>query len=602
METVQKPRNQLLSANTTTSQKSITHKTSTLDDAISLEKNQIIRGLVTDIRLGEITIRLVNKQTVVAHLEGTNEVSIGDVASFKILENKEGEITLYKLNSTISPEENTILKALEEANLPANTVNIEIVKELLYNQLPINKESINMILKQAMQFKNAQVSTLVYMNKNGLSLEESFIQNFEQVRNFDYRLLDNIHSAKEGFLQVMAQAANIESDASLISFSRQLLNLLSVQETTTTVNTQDYSSIHAKTDQNSIINLSGKDQSQLLQLFSSYDMPEDFMQSIENNSVNLRDMVHHITEVLTTVANTHPEQIAAFQVPIILSIMEQYGSLQQSNDEIASFLSTNQRMELLDAIQDFPLNISEAASIANGEINSSQLLGLISNHIDSEYTKSLRKLLGSEAFRKLISHQMNGEFCLTPENLKEEDGLEKYYSNVLDKMNKLKSLATAESIKTNPAVFQDKLDGVSASFDFMKNFNQLFTYVQLPVKLTNQITHGDLYVYTNKEKLRAGTDQISVLLHLDMDNLGPLDIHLTLTSSNLHGKFYVSDKDTKTLLTKHVEELRSALSEIGYSLNMEIYQQTKKIDILKDMREDESPATQIKRYSFDIRA
>lgn len=602
MESIQKPGNQLLSSNTTTAHKALIHNPVTTDEAISLEQNQTIRGLVTDLRPGEISIRLANKQAVTAHLEGNNEVSIGDVASFKILENKDGEITLYKLNTSISPEESTILKALEEANLPANSVTIEIVKELLYHQLPINKESINMVLKQTMQFKDAKVSTLVYMDKNGIPLEEGFIKNFEQCRNFDYRLMDHVKSAKEEFLQYIGQVAQNEPDTTFLPFVKQLFAFLDIKGTTPPVSTEGFSSIHTADNSNAILVLSGNEQSQLMELFSEYDMPEEFMQSIENNTVNIREVIHHLKEALTITYDTNPTQIESFRTPLIFNIMEQYGTFQLSNDEVASFLTTNQRMEILDAIQDLPLSISDAAAIANGEINSTELLNLISGYMAPEQLKSLRKLLSTEPFSKLVDHQMAGDFNLTPEQLKEDNGLEKYYTSILDKMDKFKEMAISDKAKANPAILQNKLEGVKETFDFMKQFNQLFTYVQLPVKLSKQITHGDLYVYTNKEKLKAGTDNISVLLHLDMDHLGPLDIHLALTHTSLQGKFYVQDKETRTLLVKHEEKLKTALSKIGYTLNMEVYQQTKEVDIIKDLRENDTPITPIKRYSFDIRA
>ena len=600
MELIQKPNNQLIKTNTPSPQKAAVHKPAQTEEAISLEKNHVIRGLVTDLRPGEVSIRLANKQAVIAHLEGNNEVSIGDVASFKIVENKDGELTLVKLNSSVSAEELAIYKALEEANLPVNTVNVDIVRELLYHKLPINKESINMILKLSMQFKDAQVSTLVYLTKNGLPLEEGFIETFEQYRSFGNRLYDNIKSAKDSFLAFVSQTATNESDGPLLSFSKQLFDFLGIEKNASNMTNQSFSSIHANAD--SMVTFTAKEQTQLVQLFSQYDMPEEFIQSIKNNTANLRDIVHHITQALTTAATSHPEQIEAFKTPVIFDIMEQYGNFQQSNNEIASFLPTNERMFLLDVMQDFPLSISDAAAIANGEISNTELLSLISNFVEPEYTKNLRKLLDSKPFSKLISRQMDADFCLTPDKLKEKDGVENYYSSVLDKMKQMKALASSQTIATNANAVLDQAEGVKASFDFMKTFNQLFTYVQLPVKLTNQITHGDLYVYTNKEKLKAGTNQISVLLHLDMDNLGPLDIHLSLTNSTIQGKFYVSDKETKTLLSKHEEDLKTPLSQMGYQLNLEFFQQTKEVDILKDLIEQNTKATPIKRYSFDIRA
>ncbi len=604
MEFVQKPGNPLISSNTGTPPRPTLQKTVMTEDQISLEQNQIIRGLVTDLRPGEISIRLANKQAVMAHLEGNNEVSIGDVASFKIVENKNGEITLLKLNSSVTPEEVTIFKALEEANLPASPMNMEIVKELLYHKLPINKESINMILKQSAQFKDAKVSTLVFMIKNGLPMEEGFIKNFEQYRNFDYRLLDNIENAKDGFLSFISQASTYETEGSFLRFALSLMEFLGIQSTAVDVvtDTQDFSSIHTNTPKDAPLQFNGKEQSQLLQLFSSYDLPAEFIQSIENNTVNLRELVHHIREAITTAVASSPKEVESFKTPLILNIMEQYGNLQQSNDEIASFLTTNQRLLILDTIQDFPLSISDAAAIANGEISSTELLSLVSRFVTPEYATSLRKLFASEPFQKLLSHQIIADLCLTPESLKEKNVVDKYYLDILEKIDRMKALTTSDSMTTNPTSFLEKVENVKTNFDYMKTFNQLFTYVQLPVKLSSQITHGDLYVYTNKEKLKTGTDQVSVLLHLDMDNLGPLDIHLSLKSSSIQSKFYVKEKEVKALLMKHEDELRTSLSKIGYQLTMEIYQQTKDVDILKDLTETTTPTTVIKRYSFDIRA
>ena len=57
------------------------------------------------------------------------------------------------------------------------------------------------------------------------------------------------------------------------------------------------------------------------------------------------------------------------------------------------------------------------------------------------------------------------------------------------------------------------------NLQFMNTLNQIFPYVQLPLKLTEQLTHGELYVYTKKKDLSAQNKEVSILLHLDMDSL-----------------------------------------------------------------------------------
>ena len=57
---------------------------------------------------------------------------------------------------------------------------------------------------------------------------------------------------------------------------------------------------------------------------------------------------------------------------------------------------------------------------------------------------------------------------------------------------------------------------------FMKMLNEQFAYMQLPLKLSQQNAHGDLYVMTRKNALKKSKDNLKVLLHLEMDSLGTL--------------------------------------------------------------------------------
>ena len=79
---------------------------------------------------------------------------------------------------------------------------------------------------------------------------------------------------------------------------------------------------------------------------------------------------------------------------------------------------------------------------------------------------------------------------------------------------------------------------LSQNVDFLQQINQTYAYIQLPLHL-RQGEHktGELFVYTNKKNLARKDGQVSALLHLDMEHLGPLDV-------------YVALKDTTTLRTE----------------------------------------------------
>lgn len=57
----------------------------------------------------------------------------------------------------------------------------------------------------------------------------------------------------------------------------------------------------------------------------------------------------------------------------------------------------------------------------------------------------------------------------------------------------------------------------------MNQANNFMNFVQIPLRMSGHEGHGDLYVYKITEKIED-KDELKALLHLDMDNLGPMDV------------------------------------------------------------------------------
>ena len=102
------------------------------------------------------------------------------------------------------------------------------------------------------------------------------------------------------------------------------------------------------------------------------------------------------------------------------------------------------------------------------------------------------------------------------------------------------------------------------NLEFMNQINQLYTYVQIPLQLSNQKAHSDLYVFTNKKNLKEKEGDLTALLHLEMEKLGHVDVFLKLRDNNLETKFTLEDEKTIDLFANNIEKLNKRLNDKGY--------------------------------------
>ena len=153
--------------------------------------------------------------------------------------------------------------------------------------------------------------------------------------------------------------------------------------------------------------------------------------------------------------------------------------------------------------------------------------------------------------------------------------------------------------------FSDQAHDMQGNIDFMKSLNEVFGYMQLPLKLQNQNAHGDLYVYTQKEKLKKQQDKISILLHLEMDHLGTLNIRLEKDKQNIDANFMLDNQDSIQLIERNTHMLQDSLNANGYTCHIQVQPQEKEETPVQDFLNSKvttASTREMKRFSFDIRA
>ena len=139
----------------------------------------------------------------------------------------------------------------------------------------------------------------------------------------------------------------------------------------------------------------------------------------------------------------------------------------------------------------------------------------------------------------------------------------------------------------------------------MNQLNQMFAYVQLPLKMSDQDAHGDLYVYTNRKNLAQKDGQVSAILHLDMENLGPLDVYVKMKDQKVSTNFYVADDQVLDLIASHIDELNQRLQKRGYTLQAKMMLQSdhsSENTVLDELLQKGEKLSLVSENSFDARA
>lgn len=218
---------------------------------------------------------------------------------------------------------------------------------------------------------------------------------------------------------------------------------------------------------------------------------------------------------------------------------------------------------------------------------------------------ALTKLVHSDAFKAGLREFLQRELLLRPESADKEQ-----VQNMYQRLGKQLS-AIAEAL-TQAGQEQSALgrtvQNMSQNIQFLNQMNSMYAYIQLPLKLSEGNAHGELYVYSNKRHLADREGEVSALLHLDMEHLGPIDVHVRMKDTNVSTQFFLKDDAMLDFLKEHMDLLTERLQKRGYSMSygMIVRGEEKKADgrnlTFQELIHDNSNIPTLVNYSFDVRA
>ena len=195
---------------------------------------------------------------------------------------------------------------------------------------------------------------------------------------------------------------------------------------------------------------------------------------------------------------------------------------------------------------------------------------------------------------------------ITPEQLKESDKqltdkIGRLYEKVSEQLDKMQEIIKSSGVvKENVSALAENIRG---NIEFMNQVNNVYTYVQIPMKMNGHNASGQLYVYTNKKNITDPDKELSAFLHLDMEHLGSTDVSVKMHGKNVGTRFYLSDEASYQVVEAHVPLLQQQLEKLGYQCRIDVENEEKKVDLVDDFLKRDKPAGgMVHRYSFDMRA
>lgn len=522
-----------------------------------------------------------------------------------------------------------IEQALEDAGLPRTERNINTARQMLQNQLPLSRDNLRSVTTQINMYREADISSIIMMNKYDIPVTRFTATQFQAYLNNEQQLTAQVDGAIASILDLFS-----DGGAEAAAFNEQLLEILTdgavsgaaggynADTLTTTaastavvaeeiVNAADPESAGTTDSEMSSGQLyAGVDGAAAAGLSGSSISPDaalangiaSFAQGMVYGTTN--EIQAEVDGSGTDVFNGFGGASSGLGDTGVQSGNEGAGSASGSasasvgseavinniNDILT--LSTVFTEEELEGLRE--LMVKNDGYSSDTSVN--EALQQLKQQLPDSSNEQLDSLLKSPLYQKLIKHAVSNKLSMTPEELRNGASINEFYKETYMALNKMHEAAAANE------KLSEALSKPMDNLKFMDTINNLFPYIQLPLTLHEGKTHGELYVFKNGRTRSESGEAQSVLLHLDMDNLGPTDIHMELKNRCLKLHFYADNQLSLNVISDNYSQLSQALESKNYQLVSELEVRNEQRNVLTEVLERDSSQSPAFQYSFDIRA
>ena len=584
----------------------------------------IFEGSVNQVEDGVVTLGLSDGKTIQARLDNGVSVQVGESMFFQVKSNNGTQIAIRPYSNGVSSNP-TLLHALDAANLQVSGKTLTMVNTMMEQSMSIDRQSLMSMAKLVVGNPQIDVATVVQMEKLGIPVTDEMAAQFENYKSDQYAILDQLESVMELLPEQLGK-----DGTGLLELNQQMIDIFlgGSEEMQAAQDTAD-----AGSDAASAVEGQGASEASVAEETKAAVLTENdvILSASSGENADVSVIEGQDGQIVSSAATEENGQ----EVSVLAGENEQAASAaagadEQSASSVAQEQNTDKNVQQTTAegntqtsaaamgtvpdnmqqdIQKLSAQLMKLPDIPqdqlNGNLSAKEFLQVLSeafNSTDPVSRQILKELVSSKEYRNIVRSVMEEQWLLKPEELKSEHKINELYER-LDRQ-----LAQMEKVLKNfhqsSPQLTDTASNVRNNIQFMNQLNHTCAYMQIPLKLSGQNAHSDLYVYTGGRKHHDAEEELTAFLHLDLEHLGSTDVSVKLRKKQVTTNFYLADDASYQLILDHMDILEERLEQKGYQVKISVTNQEEKVNFVEDMLKQKTPSAggMVHRYSFDVRA
>ncbi|WP_419577098.1 flagellar hook-length control protein FliK [Roseburia hominis] len=599
-----------------------------------LSAGSIFEGTINSVRGGKVTLALGNGQTITARLDGKMDLQQGSSMFFQVRANDGQTIAIRPYTELGNVSNPILLNALSAAQVPATDRTLVMVDTMMQEQMSIGRQSILDMAKLVGANPDANVQTIVQMTKLGLPVTEEMAAQFENYLSDRQALVGEMDLAAGHMMELLSDEAL--SPETAFSLYGKMLDIFmpgaeAADAGVTAAAGQESSAAEAGTG--AIAEAVGQENA------ATVAEAEAGAPTAAEQGTAAASAVAEEAGAASTAETAGQGATAEAETGVGVTAELTYGRTAETPGTVGELLSKEQIEHLGKMLRNIPALIGNEEIFAGGEREevfvdtlseegpevaklmaqeeAAQEQPVLNEKLTAEQFlqklgralaqnggfgfAGMQKLFAGKEFQTIFRSVIEKQWLLQPEELKQEHKVSGLYERLEQQLSQMEEAVRATGSTQN--TFLQTASQVHGNLEFMNQMNQIYHYVQLPLKMSGQNANGELYVYANRKNLRDPDAELTAFLHLDMEQLGSTDVSVRMQNRSVRTNFYLEDDASYDLVEKHLEVLNKRLKSKGYQSSITVTHEKKDISFKENIvKKGKATVGSLHRYSFDVRA
>ncbi len=349
----------------------------------------------------------------------------------------------------------------------------------------------------------------------------------------------------------------------------------------------------------------------LSQIHAYKEMSHQLTAGVEQMSGELLDLVQNmsangqgkdVVTLLQSVLQLNADGESVTQAPIIIENIAETSGDGGNSQTVQNNTNGVQESDITGINTTEGIQKSQE-SVQNLSLQAKTMLATLEGLVGDR--EAFSKLVNSPDFKENITKLLQEQMLLDPESAGSKEKVQEHFNKLSKQLNIMAEALTNVAGEQSPLA--KSVQNMTQNVNFLNQMNQMYAYIQLPFKLSESNANGELYVYSNKRNLAQKEGEVSALLHLDMEHLGPVDVYVQMKDTNVSTRFYLQDDEMLDFINDHIHILTERLEKRGYHMSCqmtvrETVEGEDKNVVLQELINENSNRPALVNYSFDVRA